>query len=139
VAVIPSTSLRKVAIPHGAKRYRLRNVVERTFHRIKDFRGIDIRYDKTARNLLAAVCLVSGITYWVRRSLHPRVGAGPHEANSYIILGSAFGIRPGSAREGVDETIHRRTTPAGGGAADHQCGSLWRFLPSWRSLGRRGA
>ena len=39
-AVIPSTSSRKVAIPHDAERYRLRNVIERAFCRIKDFRGI---------------------------------------------------------------------------------------------------
>jgi len=63
-AVIPSTTSRKVAIPHDAERYRLRNVIERTFCRIKDFRGIATRYDKTARNYLAAVCLVSAITYW---------------------------------------------------------------------------
>ena len=64
VAVIPSTTTRKAAIPHDAARYKLRNVIERTFCRIKDFRGIATRYDKTARNFLAAVCLVSAITYW---------------------------------------------------------------------------
>ena len=63
-AVIPSTTTRKVAIPYDAMRYKLRNVIERTFCRIKDFRGIATRYDKTARNFLAAVCLVSAITYW---------------------------------------------------------------------------
>ena len=63
-AVIPSTTSRKVPIPHDAQRYKLRNVIERTFCRLKDFRGIATRYDKTARNFLAAVCLVSAITYW---------------------------------------------------------------------------
>jgi len=63
-AVIPSTASRKVPIPHDPARYRLRNVIERTFCRIKDFRGIATRYDKTARNFLAALCLVSAITYW---------------------------------------------------------------------------
>jgi transposase len=29
IAVIPSTSSRKVAIPHDAERYKLRNVIER--------------------------------------------------------------------------------------------------------------
>ena len=53
-----------MAISHDAERYRLRNVIERTFCRIKDFRGIATRYDKTARNFLAAVCLVAAITYW---------------------------------------------------------------------------
>ena len=62
--VIPSTSSRKLAIPHNTERYKLRNVIERTFCRIKDFRGIATRYDKTARNFLAAVCLVSAITNW---------------------------------------------------------------------------
>ena len=51
-------------IPHDAERYRLRNVIERTFCRIKDFRGIATRSGQTARNFLAAVCLVSAITYW---------------------------------------------------------------------------
>jgi transposase len=63
-AVIPSIAARKVPIPHDAKRYKLRNVIERTFCRIKDFRGIATRYDKTAHNFLAALCLVSAITYW---------------------------------------------------------------------------
>lgn len=62
--VIPSTASRKVPIPHDAERYKLRNIIERTFCRLKDFRGIATRYDKTARNFLAAVCLVSAITYW---------------------------------------------------------------------------
>lgn len=63
-AVIPSTSSRKVAIPHDTERHKLRNVIERTFCRIKDFRGITTRYDKTARNFLAAVCLISAMTFW---------------------------------------------------------------------------
>jgi len=63
-AVIPSTASRNVPIPYNVERYRLRNVIERTFCRIKDFRGIATRYDKTARNFLAAICLVSAITYW---------------------------------------------------------------------------
>jgi transposase len=63
-AVIPSTSSRKVAIPHDAERYKLRNVIARTFRRITDLRGIATRYDKTTRNFVAAICLVSAITYW---------------------------------------------------------------------------
>jgi transposase len=49
-AVIPSTSSRKIAIPHDPERYKLRNVIKRTFCRIKDFYGIATRYDKTSRN-----------------------------------------------------------------------------------------
>ena len=63
-AVIPSTRSRKRPIPHDTDRYKLRNVIERSFCRIKDFRGIATRYDKTARNFLAAVCLVAAILWW---------------------------------------------------------------------------
>jgi len=41
--------------------YRDRNAIERMFGRIKDFRRIATRYDKLARNFLAAVCLVATI------------------------------------------------------------------------------
>ncbi len=41
--------------------YRERNLVERFFNRLKYFRAIATRYDKLARNFLAAVQLVSAI------------------------------------------------------------------------------
>ena len=43
---------------------RLRNVIERMFCRLKDFRRIATRYDKLARNFLAAVALVAAVTWW---------------------------------------------------------------------------
>lgn len=70
-AVILRISVRKVPIPHDTERYKLGNVIERTFCRIKAFRGISTRYDKTARNFLAAVSLVSANTYWASLSPHP--------------------------------------------------------------------
>jgi transposase len=39
--------------------YRERNLVERFFNKLKHFRAIATRYDKTARNFLAAVQLVA--------------------------------------------------------------------------------
>ncbi len=39
--------------------YRERNLVERFFNKLKHFRAIATRYDKTARNFLAAVHLVA--------------------------------------------------------------------------------
>ena len=39
--------------------YRQRNLVERFFNRIKQFRGIATRYDKEPANFLAAVKLVA--------------------------------------------------------------------------------
>jgi transposase len=41
--------------------YRERNLVERFFNKIKHYRAIATRYDKLARNFLAAVQLVSAI------------------------------------------------------------------------------
>ena len=45
--------------------YRDRNAIERMFGRIKDFRRIATRYDKLACNLLAAICLVATVCYWL--------------------------------------------------------------------------
>jgi transposase len=45
--------------------YRDRNAIERMFGRIKDYRRIATRYDKLARNFLAAVCIVATICYWL--------------------------------------------------------------------------
>ncbi len=39
--------------------YKRRNVVERTFNRLKQWRGLATRYDKTAESYQAAVALAS--------------------------------------------------------------------------------
>jgi transposase len=64
-AVIPSSARRKPPIPHDAVAYRQRNLIERMFGRLKDFRRIATRYDKLARNFLAAVVLAAAITWWI--------------------------------------------------------------------------
>ncbi|MGX9431951.1 MULTISPECIES: transposase [Bradyrhizobium] len=43
----------------GKRVYKGRNVIERCFCRLKDFRGVATRYDKLARNFLAAVYLAA--------------------------------------------------------------------------------
>jgi transposase len=48
--VIPGKSNRKKRIRHAKKAYRNRNVIERCFGRLKDFRRIATRYDKLAQN-----------------------------------------------------------------------------------------
>jgi len=45
--------------------YRKRNAVERSFCRLKDFRRIATRYDRFARNFLAAVQLTATVCYWL--------------------------------------------------------------------------
>ena len=46
-------------------RYKGRNVIERMFGRLKDFRRVATRYDKNAENLLSALCLAALICYWI--------------------------------------------------------------------------
>ena len=64
-AVIPNRINRRNLYPFDAATYRMRNVIERTFCRLKDFRRIATRYDKLARNFLAGLCLVVAICYWI--------------------------------------------------------------------------
>jgi transposase len=62
-AVIPSIRRRKPLIPHDVVIYRERNLIERMFGRLKDFRRVATRYDKLARNFLATA-LLAAITIW---------------------------------------------------------------------------
>ncbi len=63
--VIPNNPTRKRMHPFDRTAYRMRNIIERTFSRLKDFRRIATRYDKLARNYLAALQLVSAVCYWL--------------------------------------------------------------------------
>jgi transposase len=62
--VIPNTAARKQPFRFDKKTYRQRHRVENAFCRLKDFRRIATRYDRLARNFLAAVCLVAAILWW---------------------------------------------------------------------------
>jgi len=64
-AVIPSTASRKRSIPHDATAYRRRNLIERMFGRLKDFRRVATRYDKLARNFLAGALLAAAAIWWL--------------------------------------------------------------------------
>jgi transposase len=53
--------------PHfNADLYRGRNVVERAFNRLKQWRGIATRYDKHARNYRAGIVIASIVLFWLR-------------------------------------------------------------------------
>ena len=52
--------------PFDAIAYRRRNLIERAFCKLKDWRAIATRYDKTARNFLAGICLAIVIMDWLR-------------------------------------------------------------------------
>jgi transposase len=63
--VIPNKSNRVAIHRFDNRAYKGRNVIERTFCRLKDFRRIANRYDKLARNFLAAVHLAALIACWL--------------------------------------------------------------------------
>ncbi|PZU79772.1 MAG: IS5 family transposase [Shinella sp.] len=64
-AVIPSSAARKKPYHLDRKAYCRRNVIERLFCRLKDWRRIATRYDRLATNYLSAVALVSIIIAWI--------------------------------------------------------------------------
>ena len=59
--VIPPKENRKVKRDCDFALYRERNLAERFWNKIKHYRAIATRYDKLARNFLAAVHLVAAI------------------------------------------------------------------------------
>ena len=62
-AVIPSIARRKPLIPYDPVAYR--QLIERMFGRLKDFRRIATRYDKLARNFLASIALAATLIWWI--------------------------------------------------------------------------
>jgi transposase len=64
-AVMPSNRARAQAIPYDKVVYKDRNLVERFFNRIKHFRRIATRYDKTALSFASMLSLVSAMI-WLR-------------------------------------------------------------------------
>ena len=63
--VIPNHPPRKRQHPFDKTAYRARNVIERTFCRLKDWRRVATRYDKLAHNYLASVALAAIVIYWL--------------------------------------------------------------------------
>lgn len=63
-AVIPPNPTRKHPARYNASAYKGRNVIERMFCRLKDFRRIATRYDKRADIFLSTVLLAAAVTWW---------------------------------------------------------------------------
>ncbi|MBR0881997.1 transposase [Bradyrhizobium liaoningense] len=63
--VIPGRSNRKKRVRHDKQAYKDRNVIERCYCRLKDFRRIATRYDKLARNYFSALRLVAAVAFWL--------------------------------------------------------------------------
>ncbi len=65
IAVIPNNPSRALKHPLDAHLYAQRHLVECCFSRLKQFRRVATRFEKTARNYLAIVTLAA-IVMWLR-------------------------------------------------------------------------
>ena len=64
-AIIPSTASRRIPYPLDRTAYRRRNVIERLFCKLKNWRRVATRYDRLVRNYMAAIALAAIITAWI--------------------------------------------------------------------------
>ena len=62
-AVIPPRDHRRSAPDFDPELYKARHLIENFFCKLKQFRAIATRYDKTARNFLAAINLAAAIIW----------------------------------------------------------------------------
>ena len=60
-AIIPARRHRKTHIPHDRERYKWRHLVENYFCKIKEFRGVNTRYDKTDTSYQASWTIAATI------------------------------------------------------------------------------
>jgi transposase len=64
-AVIPPKANRQVQRAYDKELYKARHLIENFFEKLKQFRAIATRYDKTARNFLAAVYLAASYIWLI--------------------------------------------------------------------------
>ena len=94
--------------PHLCKS---RNAIERMFGRLKEFRRIATRYDRNARNVLAALCVAAAVSYRLRvRSLMTPLTIRHHSGGRRSQLNAIGDLR----------YAFRRKRPAGFGADRRQ-------------------
>ena len=63
VVVIPCLSTRRNQRSHDRHLYKARHLIENFFARLKQYRAIATRYDKTARNFLGAIHLAAAVVW----------------------------------------------------------------------------
>jgi len=62
-AVIPPRSNRKIQRSYDKAAYKARHLIENFYCKLKQYRAIATRYDKTARNFLAAIHLAAAVIW----------------------------------------------------------------------------
>ena len=64
-AVIPPRKNRKIQYDYDAAIYRQRNVIERMFRRLKDWRRIATRFDRNIKSFIGAIALAATGIRWL--------------------------------------------------------------------------
>lgn len=64
-AVIPPKANRKAQRRYDKDLYKARHLIENFFAKLKQYRAIATRYDKTARNFLGAIYLVASLIWLI--------------------------------------------------------------------------
>ena len=65
-AVIPPRKNRKIQYDYDKAIYRQRNVIERMFCRLKDWRRIATRFDRNIKNFMSAIALAATVIWWLK-------------------------------------------------------------------------
>lgn len=65
LACIPSRKNRKEPIVHDEDRYKPRHKIEVMFGRLKDWRRIAMRFDRSPTVFLSAIALAALVIYWL--------------------------------------------------------------------------
>ncbi len=64
--VIPPRKNRKIQYEYDKAIYRQRNVIERMFCRLKDWRRIATRFDRNIKNFMSAIALAATVIWWLK-------------------------------------------------------------------------
>ncbi len=62
---IPGRANRKRPVEYDPKLYQRRNLIERMFGRLKDWRRIATRYDRCAHTFFSAICIAATVIFWL--------------------------------------------------------------------------
>ncbi len=62
---IPGRKNRKEPIEYDTELYKQRNLVERMFGRLKDWRRVATRYDRCAHTFMSAICIAATVIFWL--------------------------------------------------------------------------
>ena len=62
---IPGRANRKEPIVYDHGLYKRRNLIERLFGRLKDWRRIATRYDRCVHTFYSAICIAATVIFWL--------------------------------------------------------------------------